>query len=73
MYNFIPERPLDPPEDKVFCYCDHCGGEIYDGEEYYEIKGDLVHEDCLLDYVKENLATKKEANVYETVCSRYSA
>lgn len=27
-----PEAPLEPPEDEIFGYCDHCGGEIYMGE-----------------------------------------
>lgn len=68
MYD-IPERPLDPPEDVIVGYCDHCGGEIYEGEEIYEIDGDVVHEDCLLDYVKENMAVKKEACIYaEAYC-----
>lgn len=71
--DYIPERPLDPPEDKVFAMCDHCGGEIYEGEEYYEIDGDLIHEDCLLDYVKENLAIRKEADSREEAYCRYSA
>lgn len=68
MYD-IPERPLDPPEDVIVGYCDYCGGEIYEGEEVYEIDGDVVHEDCLLDYVKENMAVKKEACIYaEAYC-----
>ena len=67
-YYDCPERPLDPPEDKVFGYCDHCGGEIYEGEEVYEIDGNIIHEDCLLDYVRENLAVKKEALIYAEAC-----
>ncbi len=27
--------------------CAHCNMEIYAGEDYYFIDGDLVHEDCL--------------------------
>lgn len=69
MGDFIPERPLEPPEDKIFGYCDHCGGEIYEGEEVYEIEGDIIHEDCLLDYVRKNLAVRKEAvNYAEAYC-----
>lgn len=63
-FNDIPERPLEPPEDKVFCYCDYCGGEIYEGEDIYEIDGDIIHEDCLLDYAKDKLAVRREAGNY---------
>lgn len=73
MFHLNFEPPLDPPEDKVFAMCDQSGGEIYEGEEYYEIEGDRVHEDCLLDYVKEHLATKKEADSREEAYCRYSA
>lgn len=59
-----PEPPLDPPEDKVFGYCDQCGGEIYEGEDIYEIDGDIIHEDCLLDYAREKLAVRREAVIY---------
>ena len=45
-------------------YCDQCGGEIYEGEEVYDIDGDTIHEDCLLDYAREHLAVKREAGVY---------
>lgn len=31
-----PEPSLTPEEPKVAHYCDCCGGEIYEGEEYYE-------------------------------------
>lgn len=68
-YYDCPEAPLEPPEDKIFGYCDHCGGEIYMGEDIYEINGDIIHEDCLLDYARENLAEKKEATIYaEAYC-----
>jgi hypothetical protein len=39
--------------EKVWCACDHCFGEIYVGEEYYHIEmfGDNVHEDCVVGYL----------------------
>jgi len=40
----------------VFCHCDSCGGEIYEGEEYLEIDGDNIHEDCFDEYSKEALS-----------------
>ena len=34
----IPEPSLTPEEPKVAHYCDCCGGEIYEGKEYYRIE-----------------------------------
>lgn len=34
----IPEPSLTPEEPKVALYCDCCGGEIYEGKEYYRIE-----------------------------------
>lgn len=64
----IPERPLDPPEDEVYGYCDQCGREIYDGEDVYDIDGHTIHEDCLLDYAREHLAVRREASIYAEAC-----
>lgn len=61
MFNYLPERPLEPSEDVIVGYCDQCGGEIYEGEEVYDIDCCTVHEDCLLDYAKEHLAVRREA------------
>ena len=49
---YEPERPLEPPEDKIFGYCDHCGGEIYEGDTVYDIDGQRIHVDCLEDFVR---------------------
>ncbi len=32
-----PEPSLTPKEPKVAHYCTCCGGEIYEGEEYYHL------------------------------------
>ena len=61
MFNYLPERPLEPPEDVIVGYCNQCGGGIDEGEEVYDIDCCTVHEDCLLDYVREHLAVKREA------------
>lgn len=58
MFGYVPEPPLDPPEDKVFAMCDHCGGEIYDGETYYDIDGEYVHVDCLPDFASNYFADR---------------
>lgn len=55
----IPERSLEPPEDVPVGYCEHCGGEIYEGETVYRIDGQLIHEDCLWDFAKEYFADCK--------------
>ena len=41
----VPERPLEPPEEKPVAHCDFCDGEIYEGEAVYRIDGELIHED----------------------------
>lgn len=33
-----PEPSLAPKEPRVMHYCTCCGGEIYEGEEYYHLK-----------------------------------
>lgn len=30
--------------------CTHCGEEVYDYDDYYDIEGELLHEDCLYDW-----------------------
>ena len=58
----LPEYHLDPPEDRIFAVCDQCGGEIYEGETYYDIEGDYIHEDCFEEYAREEYADcRKEA------------
>ena len=27
--------------------CSHCGEDVYDYEDYYDIDGELLHDDCL--------------------------
>lgn len=61
----IPERSLEPPEDVIFSYCDHCGGEIYEGDTVYHIDGQHIHEDCLKDFAKGYFADcKKEVEIH---------
>ena len=33
--------------------CEHCSDVIYDDEDYYDIDGVLLHEDCLKDWADE--------------------
>ena len=38
----------DPREsESPVCECDECGEGIYDGEDYYEIKGNCYCEKCI--------------------------
>lgn len=65
----IPEMRLDPPEDKPVAFCAHCGCEIYNGEEVYEIDDELIHEDCLADYAGRRFAAcRRRAGRYEEIC-----
>lgn len=41
------EPSLNPPESIPVFYCDWCGGEIYDGDAYYEIGKECVCESCI--------------------------
>lgn len=36
--SYLPEPSLTPKEPKVVHYCALCGGEIYEGEEYYHLR-----------------------------------
>jgi formylmethanofuran dehydrogenase subunit E len=38
-------------EEKVFCKCDRCGGDIYVMEDYYDFDGDIVCQECFRPYV----------------------
>lgn len=53
---YVPERPLEPPEDVIFAHCDHCDGEIYEGEFYYAVNGKRICIDCLRNYASGHLA-----------------
>ncbi len=59
----VPDPPLDPPMPKILAYCAGCGGEIYKGEEVYEIDGDIIHKDseCLVSYIDPNVLNIEEA------------
>lgn len=58
-----PEMSFEPKEPLIYGYCDYCDGEIYDGDECYEIMGYEVHEDCIEDFCKEKYGRKFTASV----------
>lgn len=39
---------------KAVARCDQCESEIYQGEYFFDIGGDIVCENCIRDYVKQN-------------------
>lgn len=62
---FTPEPRLEPPEPVVFAECGCCGGEIYEGETFFDIDGEYIHEDCLHDFADEYFADRKREAVIE--------
>lgn len=42
------------PSPKVFCHCDFCGRDIYEGSYYFNFDGDIVCEDCEREYINEH-------------------
>jgi hypothetical protein len=56
MRDYDSWKTRTPDDDlKVFCSCEWCGGEIYVGEEYIEVQGDNIHDDCFSEYAEEHL------------------
>jgi hypothetical protein len=47
----------NPRDTEKVCFeCDYCGGEVYEGIEYYKtVDGDRVHCDCFHAYAAETL------------------
>lgn len=69
MLNAMSEYYLKLPEEKIFATCDYCDGDIYDGEIYYDIDGDKIHEDCFVEYCRNIFSDcRKEADCYEVLC-----
>ena len=48
MVNDAAWRPIYKP----FCRCMECGGDIYEGNYYFDFDGDIVCEDCEPDYTR---------------------
>ena len=43
----------DEAEDIVFCKCSTCSYDIYEGEECYDVDGDMVCDGCTHDYMRQ--------------------
>lgn len=46
--NFEEKEELDP-----IAQCECCGSEIMPWEDYYDIDGTFIHDECGLDYLKQ--------------------
>lgn len=42
-------------EPSVIGKCEHCGDYIYADEDYYDIEGEIIHEDCLREWAEKYL------------------
>ena len=55
----IPDHPVirrmerTGRQRRVFTTCDWCGGDILEGEEYYNIHGEVLCFDCVQDCLKQ--------------------
>ena len=55
---------LEPDLERVFAHCEHCGMEIYEGEDFYDLGGTPIHEDCFYEYMRDLYADcKREAEL----------
>ena len=54
------ERSLEPPEPSVWCECDVCGLDIYEGEEFWCIDETNVCNDCLRTFAEEYFENCRE-------------
>ncbi|GHV48058.1 hypothetical protein FACS189499_06720 [Clostridia bacterium] len=56
-FNRVHDRWLEPPDGgEVIHYCNHCRGEIYEGEDFYAIDDKHVCVDCLRDFASDYFA-----------------
>jgi hypothetical protein len=44
------------PEEVTVAYCKYCDGDVFAGEEAYKVNvNEWVHDECFLDYAREEL------------------
>ena len=55
------ENPMvrDSKEEVILAHCIECGGEIYEGDTVYKTDEGYIHEDCLEDFVRNQLRFDK--------------
>ena len=44
-------RYYEENKPKKIGVCEQCSDPIYEGDDHYDIDGDMVHWDCLTDYM----------------------
>lgn len=47
-------------DEELYCMCDHCAGEIYNGEYVYKGDDFTVHEDCFFEFAVLYLGAKNK-------------
>ena len=54
---------FEPPEDVIIAHCTRCGGEIYEGEEFYDSPDGTrrLCEDCIDDEWRDLSTSEKAA------------
>lgn len=40
---------------KVICRCEHCSGEIYEQDDFYDFNGEIVCQGCIDGYIDDYL------------------
>lgn len=54
-------------EHKRVTECYYCGGDIVEGESYYEIFGVAICEECINDFVKEHTRQAEAIEIGEEI------
>lgn len=47
-------------DEVIVCECEHCGGEIYEGDEIYRTSEGIVHDDCFVEFAHEVLESEPD-------------
>lgn len=51
--NCMYDYRYEAPKAKVINTCTRCGGDICEGDEYYQFGTDVICEKCVNDYIRE--------------------
>lgn len=56
--NSVLVGDVETKEDRILVgHCEYCGHPIYAGDDYYDFDGDIVCENCNVDYMYESKTT----------------
>ena len=53
-------KTREPDYPRPVTRCAQCKDEIYEGDEVYNVDGDLIHTDCFEDYARKVLSPSLE-------------